>query len=162
MCYQPSKAYLRLIPRVHNPRVCNCDLFSMGQMRGALPSLHHSAAVRALRKIKHRTLSPVWNELSYGTGVHAPEFRDCVGTGTNRAKTDGLVREIVSLNACFQSVMKASYVMKAARHACTHNHCCILLGYGLLLIPYYYSTCMLRYHSCEVQTTLQYRSKLRW
>ena len=62
-----------------------------------------------------------------------PEFRDCVGTGTNRAKTDGLVREIESLNACFQSVMKASYVMKAARHACTHNHSCILLGYVLLV-----------------------------
>ena len=26
--------------------VCNYDLFSMGQMRGALPSLHHSAVVR--------------------------------------------------------------------------------------------------------------------
>ena len=44
------------------------------------------------------------------------------------------MREIESLNACFQSVMKASYVMKAARHACTHNHSCILLGYGLLLL----------------------------
>ena len=43
------------LSRVHNPRVCNCDLFSMGQPRGALPSLHHSAAVHALRKIKHRT-----------------------------------------------------------------------------------------------------------
>ena len=43
------------------------------------------------------------------------------------------MREIESLNACFQSVMKASYVMKAARHACTHNHSCILLGYGLLV-----------------------------
>ena len=42
------------------------------------------------------------------------------------------MREIESLNACFQSVMKASYVMKAARHACRHNHSCILLGYGLL------------------------------
>ena len=63
-----------------------------------------------------------------------PEFRDCVGTGTNRAKPDGLVREIESLNACFQSGMKASYVMKAARHACTHNHSCTLLGYGLLLV----------------------------
>ena len=56
-----------------------------------------------------------------------PEFRDRVGTGANRAKTDGLVREIVSLNACFQSVMKTSYVMKAARRALTHNHSCILL-----------------------------------
>ena len=44
-----------LLPRVHNPRVCNCDLFSLGQPRGALPSLHHSAAVLALRKIKQRT-----------------------------------------------------------------------------------------------------------
>ena len=84
----------------------------MGQMRGGLPSLHHSATVRALRKIKHRIFPLVLNELSYGTGVHAPEFRDRVGTGTNLAKTDGLVREIVSLSACFQSVMKTSYVMK--------------------------------------------------
>ena len=42
------------------------------------------------------------------------------------------MREIESLNACFQSVMKARYIMKAARHACTHNYSCILLGYGLL------------------------------
>ena len=48
--------------------------------------------------------------------------RDRVDTGTNRAKTDGLAREIMSLNACFQSVMKASYVMKAARRALTHQH----------------------------------------
>ena len=47
------------------------------------------------------------------------------------------MREIESLNACFQSVMKASYVMKAARHACTHNHSCILLGYGLLLLLWF-------------------------
>ena len=40
---------------------------------------------------------------------------------------DGLVREIVGLHACFQSVMKASYVMKAVRNALTHNHSCILL-----------------------------------
>ena len=40
---------------------------------------------------------------------------------------DGLVGEIVSLRAYFQSVMKARYVMKAARHALTHNHSCILL-----------------------------------
>ena len=40
----------------------------------------------------------------------------------------------MGLNACFQSVMKASYVMKAARHGCTHNHSCILLGYGLLVV----------------------------
>ena len=45
----------------------------------------------------------------------------------NRVKTDGLVREIVGLSACFQSVMEASYVMKAARRALAHNHSCILL-----------------------------------
>ena len=55
-----------------------------------------------------------------------PKFRDRVGTGINRAKTDGLVREIVGLSACFQSVMEASYVMKA-RRALAHNHSCILL-----------------------------------
>ena len=79
----------------------------MGQMRGALPSLHHSVVhvVRALRKIKHYAFPLVWNEISYGTGVHAPKFRDRVGTGMNRAKTDGLVREIVGLSACFQSVV---------------------------------------------------------
>ena len=50
-----ARCVFTTLSRVHNPRVCNCDLFSMGQMRGALPSLHHSAAVRALRRINHRT-----------------------------------------------------------------------------------------------------------
>ena len=58
------------------------------------------------------------------------KFRDRVGTGRNGAKMDGLVGEIVSLRAYLQSVMKASYVMKAARHALTHNHSCILLLRG--------------------------------
>ena len=52
------------------------------------------------------------------------------------------MREIESSNACFQSVMKASYVMKAARHACTHNHSCILLGYGLLVLGVHVCVCV--------------------
>ena len=40
--------------------------------------------------------------------------------------------EKLSLNACFQSVVKASYVMKAARRALAHNHSCTLV-YALLV-----------------------------
>ena len=36
--------------------------------------LHHSEAFRAERKIKNHTSPLVWNETSYGTGVHAPKL----------------------------------------------------------------------------------------
>ena len=74
---------------------------------------------------KHRTFPLVRNELSYGTGVHTPQFGHQVGTGTNRAKTDVFVREIVVLSACFQSVMEGSCIMKTMHHTLTHNHSCM-------------------------------------
>ena len=73
--------------------------------------LHYIISLQPAHCGKSNTALSLWFEMNFRTelGSCANIFRDRVGTGANRAKTDVLVREIMGLSACFQSVMEASY-----------------------------------------------------
>ena len=97
--------------------------------RCAAHCLHYNIQLQSAHCAKSNTALSLWFEMNFRTELEftCHKFRDLGSAGTNRAETDGLAQSILGLSACFQSVMEASYVMKAARRALTHNHSCILL-----------------------------------